>query len=106
MSFFIERSIYWKPDALISATIFYFLIFLQETLDWAPQKKKPKVGVSRNKCSHKQALCILKCLKGRGKFFACNMPFNCTLNVGSGLHGFNPCTFLMASCANKIIFKK
>jgi len=42
----------------------------------------------------------------RGKFFACNMPFNCTLNVGSGLHGFNPCTFLMASCANKIIFKK
>jgi len=62
MSFFIERSIYWKPDALIPATIFYFLIFLQETLDWAPQKKKPKVGVSRNKCSHKQALCILKCL--------------------------------------------
>ncbi len=25
-------------------------------------EKKPKVGVSRNKCSQKRALCILKCL--------------------------------------------
>jgi hypothetical protein len=25
-------------------------------------EKKQKTGVSRNKCSHKQALCILKCL--------------------------------------------
>jgi hypothetical protein len=62
MSFFIERSIYWRPYGLIPAPILYFLIFLQDTLDWAPQEKKPKVGVSRNKCSHKKALCILKCL--------------------------------------------
>jgi len=40
---------------------------------------------------------------GRGKNSTSNMPFNCTLNVGSGLYAFNPCTFLMASCANKII---
>jgi hypothetical protein len=67
-------------------------------------EKKPKVGVSRNKCSHKQALCILKCLAlGRGNNSACNMPFNYTSNVGLGLYGFNPSTFLMASCANKII---
>jgi hypothetical protein len=39
----------------------------------------------------------------RGKDSTCNMPFNCTSNVGSGLYGFNPCTFLMASFANKII---
>jgi len=62
MSFFIERSIYWKLDALIPALIFLFSDFLQDTLDWAPRKKKPKEGVSRNKCSHKHALCILKCL--------------------------------------------
>jgi hypothetical protein len=42
----------------------------------------------------------------RGKNSACNMPFNCTLNVGSGLYGFNPCKFLMTSCVNKIILKK
>jgi hypothetical protein len=39
---------------------------------------------------------------GRGKNSACNMPFNYTSN----LYGFNPCTFLMASCASKIIFTK
>jgi len=42
----------------------------------------------------------------RGKISTYNMPFNYTSNVGSGLHGFNPCAFLMASCANKIIKKK
>jgi hypothetical protein len=62
MSFCIERSIHWRPNASIPAPIFYFSFFLQDTLDWAPRKKKPKVGVPRNKCSHKQALCILKCL--------------------------------------------
>jgi hypothetical protein len=63
-------------------------------------KKKPKVGVSRNKCSHKQTLCILKCLP----FIEEKIPHaTCPSNVGSGLYGFNPCTFLMASCANKII---
>jgi hypothetical protein len=41
MSFFIERSIYWRPDALIPAPI-YFLIFLQDTLDWASLKKNQK----------------------------------------------------------------
>jgi hypothetical protein len=41
----------------------------------------------------------------RGKISTYNMPFNYTSNVGSGLYGFNPCTFLMASCANKIIKK-
>jgi len=62
MSFFIERSIYWKLDALIPALIFYFLIFCR--IHWIGHhgKKKPKEGVSRNKCSHKHALCILKCL--------------------------------------------
>jgi hypothetical protein len=40
----------------------------------------------------------------RGKISACNMPFNCTSNVGSGFYGFNPCTFLMASCANTILW--
>jgi hypothetical protein len=42
MSLFIERSIYWRPDALIPAPIFYFLIFLQDTVDWALQKKNQK----------------------------------------------------------------
>jgi hypothetical protein len=47
MSFFIERSIYWRLDALIPALIFDFLIFLQDTLDWAPWKKT-KSGCFKN----------------------------------------------------------
>jgi len=42
MSFFIERSIDWRPNGLIPALIFYLLIFLQDTLDWAPRKKNQK----------------------------------------------------------------
>jgi hypothetical protein len=42
LSLCIERSIHWRPNALILAPIFDFLIFLQDTLDWAPWKKNQK----------------------------------------------------------------
>jgi hypothetical protein len=44
MSFCIERSIHWRPNVLIPTPIFYFLIFLHDTLDWAPRKKETKSG--------------------------------------------------------------
>jgi len=53
MSFFTERSIYWRPDALIPAPIFCRIHWI-----WAPLK----VGVSRNKCSDKRGIMYLKCL--------------------------------------------
>jgi hypothetical protein len=106
MPFFIERSIYWRLDALIPAPIFYFLIFLQDTLDWTPQKKNQKWVFQETNAHIKQALCILKCLPFvEEKIPHITWPFNYTSNVASGLYAFNPCTFLMASCANKIILK-
>jgi len=41
---------------------FLFADFFAGYIGLGTTEKKPKVGVSRNKCSHKQALCILKCL--------------------------------------------
>jgi len=89
LSFCIERSIHWRPNGLIPAPIFYFLIFLQDTLDWAPRKKNPKVGVLRNKCSHKQALCILKCLPFiEEKIPHVTCPSTVLQMFRSGLYGF------------------
>jgi hypothetical protein len=86
------------------APTFYFLIFLQDTLDWAPWKKKPKVGDSRNKCSHKRALCIFKCLPFvEEKFMHVTCPSTALQMLAQVYMVFNPCKFLIASCANKII---
>jgi hypothetical protein len=75
-------------------------------LDWAPWKKKPKVGVSRNKCSHKQALCIFKCLPFvEEKFLHVTCPSTALQMLAQVFMVFNPCKFLMASCANKIALK-
>jgi hypothetical protein len=96
MSFFTERSIYWRPDALIPAPIFCRIHWI-----WAPLK----VGVSRNKCSDKRGIMYFEMLAlRRGKISTCNMPFNCTSNVGSGLYGLNPCTNKIISCTYNVIY--
>ncbi len=68
---------------------------------WAPLK----VDVSRNKCSHKRGIMYFEMpALRRGKISACNMPFNCTSNVGSGLYGLNPCTNKIISCTYNVIY--
>jgi hypothetical protein len=58
---------HWKINILETwcfntCTNLLLLLFFARYIRLGTTEKKPKVGVSRNKCSHKQALCILKCL--------------------------------------------
>ncbi len=66
--------LHWKIDTFetwcfITCTDFLFSDFFAGYIGLGTTEKKPKVGVSRNKCSHKQALCILKCLPFLGQKF-------------------------------------
>jgi hypothetical protein len=47
---------------LYTCTDFLFSDCFAGYIGLGTTEKKPKVSVSRNKCSHKQALCIFKCL--------------------------------------------
>jgi hypothetical protein len=62
MSFFTVGSRYWRPNALMPAPIFNFLIFWQDILDWTPRNKNQKWVFQETNAHIKQALCILKCL--------------------------------------------
>jgi hypothetical protein len=93
-----------ETQCLNTCTDFLFSDFFAGYIGLGTMEKKTKVAVSRNKCSHKQALCIFKCLPFvEEKFLYVTCPSTALQMLAQVFMVFNPCKFLMTSCANKII---